>query len=149
MPCIRITASRFSSWALVAICRRSWPRSCLLRGLLWPSAGSGRHVNGLEGYIRSFVGHNGWAEVIFAQSARKHKIGRARVRQMFVAPRAVVEVPSSSPELADRLLIVGDDDSGRALEVVALVADDGVLLVIHAMDLREKYRALYEDGEQS
>ena len=46
-----------------------------------------------------------------------------------------------------RLLILGDDDTGRALEVIA-VEEDEVLVVIHAMDLRQKFRALYEEGKR-
>ncbi|MHB1163963.1 MAG: hypothetical protein ACYC3K_01850 [Candidatus Nanopelagicales bacterium] len=47
-----------------------------------------------------------------------------------------------------RLLILGDDDTGRALEVIA-VEEDEVLVVIHAMDLRPKFRALCEEGKWS
>ena len=47
-----------------------------------------------------------------------------------------------------RLLILSDDDSGRALEVIA-VEEDEVLVVIHAMDLRPKFRGLYEEGQLS
>ena len=46
-----------------------------------------------------------------------------------------------------RLLILGDDDTGRALEVIA-VEEDEVFVVIHAMDLRQKFRALYEEGKR-
>lgn len=47
--------------------------------------------------------------------------------------------------LQERLVFVGDDESGRALEVLAVRTDRG-LLVIHAMDLRPKWRQLYEEG---
>ena len=46
-----------------------------------------------------------------------------------------------------RPCILGDDDSGRAVEVIA-VEEDGVLVVIHAMDLRPKFRALHEEGKR-
>ena len=39
----------------------------------------------------------------------------------------------------------GDDATGRALEVMAVRTERG-LLVIQAMDLRTKWRALYEEG---
>ena len=48
--------------------------------------------------------------------------------------------------LADRTLYVGDDHTGRALEVVTVEIPEG-LLVLHAMDMREKYRQLYENGD--
>ena len=46
-----------------------------------------------------------------------------------------------------RVLILGDDDTGRALEVIAVEEDD-TLIVIHAMDLRPKVRELYEEGKR-
>ena len=45
-------------------------------------------------------------------------------------------------------MILGDDDTSRALDVIALEEDD-VLLVIHAMDVRPKFRALYGQGKRS
>ena len=82
--------------------------------------------------------------VEFTQSARRHKIGKARVRQVLANPIVVNRiVEDHDPRI--RLLILGDDDTGRALEVIAVEEDD-VLVVIHAMDLRPKFRALYEEG---
>ena len=84
--------------------------------------------------------------VEFTQSARRHKIGKARVRQVLANPVVVdriVEV--HDPRV--RLLILGGDDTGRALKVIA-VEEDEVFVVIHAMDLRQKFRALYEEGER-
>ena len=85
--------------------------------------------------------------VEFTQSSRRHKIGKARVRQVLANPLVVERiVEEQDPRV--RLLILGDDDSGRALEVIAVEEDD-VLVVIHAMDLRPKFRALYEEGKRS
>ena len=84
--------------------------------------------------------------VEFTQSARRHKIGKARVRQVLANPVFVDRiVEEHDPRV--RLLILGDDDTGRALEVIAVEEDD-VLVVIHAMDLRQKFRALYEEGKR-
>jgi len=41
----------------------------------------------------------------------------------------------------DRLL--GDDAEGTPLEVIAIELEAGDILVIHAMELREKYRERY------
>ena len=43
--------------------------------------------------------------------------------------------------------MLGDDDSGRALEVIAVEEED-VLIVIRAMARRPKYRALDEEGKR-
>ena len=84
--------------------------------------------------------------VEFTQSARRHKIGKARVRQALANPVVVDRiVEGHDPRV--RLLILGDDDTGRALEVIA-VEEDEVFVVIHAMDLRQKFRALYEEGKR-
>lgn len=47
----------------------------------------------------------------------------------------------------DRLLCLGDDATGRALEVMAVPLTDG-LLVVHVMDLRPTWRPLYEEGKR-
>lgn len=80
----------------------------------------------------------------FTQSARKHKIGRARVLHVLANPVVVDRIEESgSPRV--RLLILGADHTGRVIEVVAVQEDD-MLVVIHAMDIRLKFRALYEEG---
>jgi hypothetical protein len=45
-------------------------------------------------------------------------------------------------------MFLGDDDTGRALEVGAVEIGEDRLLVIHVMDLREKYRGPYEKGKR-
>jgi hypothetical protein len=73
-------------------------------------------------------------------------MGKARVRQVLANPVVVDRiVEEHDPRV--RLLILGDDDTGRALEVIA-VEEDEVFVVIHAMDLRQKFRALYEEGKR-
>lgn len=39
------------------------------------------------------------------------------------------------------------DDRGRALEIVAVEGSHSELLVIHAMELRDKYRKHYEETD--
>ncbi len=60
-----------------------------------------------------------------------------------------VPAPTGSTVTDDRLVFLGDDHTGRALEVMAVELDGGDLLVIHAMDLRDKYRQLYEEGRDA
>ena len=63
----------------------------------------------------------------FAQSARRHKIGRARVLSV-LALHGYVEI----------------EQSGRLLEVIA-VLEDSQLVVIHAMDAQPKLIDLYAE----
>lgn len=83
-------------------------------------------------------------------SARKHKIGRARAKYVIEHPYIVIaqRPPVDSPVQDPRLIFLGDDHTDRALEVVAIETKTG-LLVIHAMDLRTKWRAEYERGKNA
>jgi len=83
-------------------------------------------------------------KVEFAQSARKHKVGWTRVLAVIEDPTVVLELPAP-PGGDERLVFLGEDASGRVLEVMAVRITDG-LLVIHAMDIRPKWRAVYEEG---
>lgn len=84
-------------------------------------------------------------EIRFAQSARRHRVGRARALHVLANPHAVVSGPQlGGPAPDPRMLFVGDDASGRALEVVAVIPQPGVLLVIHVLDLRQRNRGFYE-----
>lgn len=83
-------------------------------------------------------------EVRFAQSARKHRIGRARVLRVIQDPTVFVELPG--PEGSDdRLVFLGDDGTGRVLEVMGVRIQGGIL-IIHVMDIRPKWRDLYKEG---
>jgi hypothetical protein len=93
------------------------------------------------------LNNNTGVPVEFTQSARRHKIGRARVRQVLADPVVVVRIEEPHDPRV-RMLYLGDDESGRALEVVAVEEGDR-LVVIHAMDLRDKFRMLYEEGKRS
>jgi hypothetical protein len=79
----------------------------------------------------------------FAQSARKHRVGRARAREVINDPVATAVLPAEGGR-QERLVYLGYDSSGRALEVMAVRIKNG-LLVIHVMDLRPKWRALMEE----
>jgi len=48
----------------------------------------------------------------------------------------------------DRLVYLGDDPNGVALEVMAVEVPDGSVLVIHAMRLRTKYRFEYQEAQR-
>lgn len=74
----------------------------------------------------------GVQEVRFARTARKHRIGKARVLHVMenTEPQTV---PAGENDNPDELLVwIGDDNRGTEIEVVAAVKPD-CLLVIHAM----------------
>ena len=77
----------------------------------------------------------------FTQSARRHRVDKARVRHVLAHVGAITI--DEGPPL--RLLFVGDDHTGRLLEVVA-VWDFPRLFVIHAMDARPVVVTRYERG---
>jgi hypothetical protein len=81
----------------------------------------------------------------WARSATKHRV--ARVRSAFVIEHCglVLRVPPPDGDGDERLLFLGDDEEGKALEVMAVELADGELYVIHAMELRERYRPEYEE----
>ena len=79
----------------------------------------------------------------FTRSARKHRIGRARVLTV-LATSPLVDITLEGDRFP-RVLAVGTDWSGRLLEVVAVI-ERGRLVVIHAMDARPKLIRLYAEG---
>lgn len=87
--------------------------------------------------------------VRFARSATRHRISKNRIRHVIANYRVRFEEPPPDTEGARarsmRVVYLGDDDHGRALEVMAVEGEHDKLLVIHAMALRDKYRKRYED----
>ena len=60
----------------------------------------------------------------------------------------VFRVPPPEGQLDERLMFLGDDMDGAALEVMAVELEGGDLYVIHATDLRERYRPQYEEAKR-
>jgi hypothetical protein len=89
--------------------------------------------------------------VRFARSATKHRISKESIRYVIAHCGLCFEEPppASGAELLDRRLVcLGDDTDGQAIEVIAVESDKNDLIVIHAMALRDKYRAQYEEAKQ-
>lgn len=97
------------------------------------------------------VRRNEWADsdkIEFARSATKHRISRERslhvVRHAGICRR--------DTEYADewyedqRFLFFGPDLEGMPLEVGAVAPDDGSLIIIHAMPLRERFQGWYAEA---
>jgi hypothetical protein len=68
--------------------------------------------------------------------------------QVHVVEHAYAVVRQTRPDQSEVVMFLGDDDTGRALEVGAVEASEDLLVVIHVMDLREKFRGSYERGKQ-
>lgn len=47
-----------------------------------------------------------------------------------------------------RLVCLGDDPDGQAIEVIAVEGSKDELIVIHAMALRKKYTDQYEEAKR-
>jgi hypothetical protein len=87
----------------------------------------------------------------WTRAATKHRISRGRSRYVIdhCGLRFEQDPPADAPENAStRLVFLGDDDEGTALEVMAIELEDDALLVIHAMPLRDRYRKQYEEAKK-
>ena len=87
----------------------------------------------------------------WARAATRHRISRERSRYVIehCGLRFDQEPPAGSPEdVSPRLVFLGDDVDGVALEVMAVELEDDSLLVIHAMPLRDRYRPQYEETKR-
>ncbi|HVM41064.1 MAG TPA: DUF4258 domain-containing protein [Acidimicrobiia bacterium] len=69
-------------------------------------------------------------------SARKHGVDERDIRHAVEHAMVIEELDD------DACLFLGPSRNGAPLEAVALIRDDGSLLVIHAMPMRAKYQAL-------
>jgi hypothetical protein len=89
-------------------------------------------------------------EIRFARSATKHRISRERSLYVIEHSGKAVDVPMPVGPLGgdNRIMFLGDDSEGVALEVIAAESSTDVLVVIHAMRLRKRYHSLYEEAKR-
>jgi hypothetical protein len=99
------------------------------------------------------VRRNEWIDserITWTRSATKHRI--ARQRSLYVVRHAGIcfrETEHADEWYCDpRFAFLGPDAEGYPLEVVAVVPEDGSLMIIHAMPLRERYQGWYWEGLQ-
>jgi hypothetical protein len=87
------------------------------------------------------------AGVRFARAATRHRVSKDHIRHVIANFRVRFEEPppTGGRSRATRIVYLGDDQQGRALEIMAVEGEHEELLVIHAMNLREKYRKRYEE----
>lgn len=82
-----------------------------------------------RGSISSILWHNINVKVVWSQSARKHRIGKARALEaMADAEITAVETKRGEPAL----LYIGIDGRGIELEIIGVPLGDA-LLIIHCM----------------
>lgn len=77
--------------------------------------------------------------MIVAPSARKHGISDD---DALTAARFVLTSGPLDDQMPQRELRLGFDTTGRLLEIVVLLWDDGEIEIIHAMKARAEYRRL-------
>jgi hypothetical protein len=78
----------------------------------------------------------------WARSATKHRISKGRICHALENCRAILkeDPPAGNARgRAIRLVFLGEDSAGAALEVIAVPTDHANLMVIHAMELRPRY----------
>jgi hypothetical protein len=99
------------------------------------------------------VRRNEWIDsdkIGWARSATKHRVSRER--SLHVVRHAGICRRES--EYADewygdpRFLLLGPDADGVPLEVIAVAPEDGSLMVIHAMPLRERWQGWYVEASR-
>lgn len=84
----------------------------------------------------------------WARSATKHRISKMRIREALENCLAILEQdPLESRPCGHevRLVFLGEDAAGIPLEVIAVETQQEALMVIHAMELRARYRRTYEE----
>jgi hypothetical protein len=97
------------------------------------------------------VRRNEWAEsdkIIWARSATKHRISRGRSMHV-VRHAGICKRDTRYPDERyddERFLFFGPDLEGIPLEVGGVAPDDGSLIIIHAMPLRERYQGWYAEA---
>ena len=99
--------------------------------------------------LRYSVRQNFWseeAEITFARSATKHRISRER--SLYVIEHSGIQLIDQAWDrgmsgLEKRVVFIGDDLEGVALEVIAAEEEEEEFVVIHAMNMRKRFRGLY------
>ncbi len=94
------------------------------------------------------VRRNEWIDcetIGWARSATKHRISRERSLHVVRHAGACLRDLEHPGEWGcdPRFLFLGPDLEGMPLEVVAVAPEDGSLVIIHAMPLRERYQGWY------
>jgi hypothetical protein len=96
----------------------------------------------------NIVRQNEWVDgkrITWARSATRHRVPRAR--SLHVIQQAGVCFQDGTGRMGGpRLYFFGDDEDEQPLEVATIERDDGRLLVIHSMPLRERFEERYTEA---
>lgn len=105
----------------------------------------------LDPELRYSVRQNVWpaeVRINFARSATKYRISRER--SLYIIERCGIQYVDNhwgpKSDVDQRVVFVGDDLEGVALEVIAVEQEEDEFMVIHAMDLRNRFQGLYEEA---
>jgi hypothetical protein len=90
-------------------------------------------------YNTVVAGPDPWIE----PTARRHGVGDEDIRHALMHPAYVGDDPDALDPNIPMTLILGSDHAGNRLELAALIADDGTVVVVHAMPMRTKYAHLW------
>ncbi len=104
--------------------------------------------------LRYSVRQNVWPEearITFARSATKHRISRER--SLYVIRRCGLQLvyrrrSTEHSGVSQRVVFLGHDLERVALEVVAAEDTEEKFVVIHAMNMRRRFRGLCEEVRQ-
>ncbi|WBB78617.1 hypothetical protein O7606_20725 [Micromonospora sp. WMMD882] len=83
----------------------------------------------------------------WTQAATKHGIAHSRSQYVIEHCGQHYTLTAEPPDRPERLLFLGDDRNGVALEVIAVELLDGTLRVIHSMEMRPQYNRLYREAK--
>jgi len=91
----------------------------------------------------------------WTHASRRHGVARYAARFVVEHCGLVYLQPAPAASLVPdpRLVYLGDDETGQALEVIGVEMEPDAngedhLRIIHAMALREKYRRQYEEAKR-
>jgi len=94
----------------------------------------------------------GEPRITFARSATKHRISRER--SVYVIEHCGLQIVKyrhrivANSAVDQRVVFIGDDLEGVSIEVVAVEEDEDGFVVIHAMNMRKRFRAIHEEVRQ-
>lgn len=103
----------------------------------------------IDPWQRYSVRQNVWpdeAKITFARSATRHRVSRER--SLYIIEDCGLQLVDQawrrkSSGIEKRVVFIGDDLEGIALEVIAAEEVEEEFVVIHAMNMRNRFRGLY------